>query len=161
MLPDLPYKGAIKLRGTGRHIPNQDIHFEHTSAPMGQSYPKRGNQNTPEYARYTTSYLQDKDEDTKPDNQNMTNINDQVIAYFTTMKNCLEGMNNAEYLNIAHEQLKTNKAIEKNQDHSNLFVPKKYLINNLSFFRFFFRILLNPLKKPLFKYFLRISLKNT
>ena len=32
------------------------------------------------------------------------------------MKNCLEGMNNAEYLNIAHEQLKTNKAIEKNQD---------------------------------------------
>ena len=46
----------------------------------------------------------------------MTNIDDQVIAYFTTMKNCPEGMNNAEYLNIAHEQLKTNKAIEKNQD---------------------------------------------
>ena len=89
VLPHLPYQGTIKLRGTGRHIPNQDTHFEHTSAPMGQeetfpyeeygmsrpsrkhtifdisdlvSYPKRGNQNTPEHVRYTTSYLQDKDE---------------------------------------------------------------------------------------------------
>ena len=53
-------------------------------------------------------HIQNKDEDTKPDNQN--------IAYFTTMKNCPEGMNNAEYLNIAHGQLKTNKAIDKNQD---------------------------------------------
>ena len=95
MLPDLPYQRAIKLCGTGRHIPNQDTHFEHTGAPTGQeetflhkdydmprpsrkhtisdisdlvSYPKRGNQNTPENARFTTSYLQDKDEDTKPDN---------------------------------------------------------------------------------------------
>ena len=84
VLPDLPYQGAIKLRGTGRHIPNQDTHFEHTGAPMGQeetfpykeydmprpsrkhtildisdlvSYPKSGNQNTLEHVRYTTSYL--------------------------------------------------------------------------------------------------------
>ena len=109
MLPDLLYQGAIKLRGTGRHIPNQDTHFEHTGAPLGQeetfphegydmprpsrkhtisdisdlvSHPKRGNQNIPEHVRYTTSHTQNKDEDTKPDNQNMTNIDDQVIAYF-------------------------------------------------------------------------------
>ena len=36
MLPDLPYQGAMKLCGTARHIPNQDTHFEHTGAPMGQ-----------------------------------------------------------------------------------------------------------------------------
>ena len=62
----------------------------------------------------------------------MTNIDDQVIAYFTTMKNCLGGMNNAEYLNIAHEQLKTNKVIEKNQDiQINLsdFIPETRSLN--------------------------------
>ena len=64
----------------------------------------------------------------------MTNIDDQVIAYFTTMENCLEGMNNAEYLNIAHEQLKTNKAIEKNQDiQINLsdFIPEPRSLNQV------------------------------
>ena len=32
------------------------------------------------------------------------------------MKNCPDGINNAEYLNIALEQIHTNKIIEKNQD---------------------------------------------
>ena len=32
------------------------------------------------------------------------------------MKNCPDSINNAEYLNIAHEQIKINKIIEKNQD---------------------------------------------
>ena len=36
VLPDLPYQGVIKLRGTGGHFSNQDTHFEHTVAPIGQ-----------------------------------------------------------------------------------------------------------------------------
>ena len=34
VLPDLPYQGAIKLHGTGRHIPNQDTPYEHTGAAV-------------------------------------------------------------------------------------------------------------------------------
>ena len=105
MSPGLPYQGAIKLRGIGRQIPNQDTHFEHTGAPTGQeetfpheeygmprhsrkhtisdlsdlvSYPKKGNHNTPKHVRYTTSHIQNKDEETKPDNQSITNIDNQV-----------------------------------------------------------------------------------
>ena len=32
------------------------------------------------------------------------------------MKNCPEDRNNAEYMNIAHEQIQTSKTMEKNQD---------------------------------------------
>ena len=43
------------------------------------------------------------------------------------MKNCPEDINNAEYMNIAHEQIQTSKTIEKNQDEQiNLsdFIPE-------------------------------------
>ena len=32
------------------------------------------------------------------------------------MKNCPEDINNAEYMNIAHEQIQTSKTMGKNQD---------------------------------------------
>ena len=80
------------------------------------SYPKRGNYSELEHVRCTSSNIQTDEEVTKPDNQHTPNIDDQVVAYFTTKKNCLDGINDAEYLNIAHEQLKANKTTEKNQD---------------------------------------------
>ena len=36
MLFRSPYQGAIRLRGTGRHILNQDTPHEHIGAPTGQ-----------------------------------------------------------------------------------------------------------------------------
>ena len=36
VLPDLPYQGAIRLCGTGRHILNQDTPHEHTGTTTGQ-----------------------------------------------------------------------------------------------------------------------------
>ena len=36
VLPDLPYQGAIRLRGKGRYILNQDTPHEHTGPPTGQ-----------------------------------------------------------------------------------------------------------------------------
>ena len=119
------------------------ILYEHTGAPTGQeetfphedydmphpsrkhtisdisdlvSYPKRGNYNTNEVARTTATNTQTNVENTKDENQSHFETDDQVIAYFTSMKNCPDGINNAEYLNIAHEQIQTNKIIEKNQD---------------------------------------------
>ena len=80
------------------------------------SYPKRGKHSALAHVRYTSSNVPTNEEDTKPDHQSISNIDNQVVAYFTTMKNCTDGINNAEYLNIAHEQLKANKTIEKNQD---------------------------------------------
>ena len=95
VLPDLPYQGAIKLRGTGRHIPNQDTPYEHTGAPTGQeetfphedndmphpsrkhtisdisdlvSYHKRGNYNTIDVARRITTNTQTNVENSKNEN---------------------------------------------------------------------------------------------
>ena len=34
VLPDLPYQGAIKLRGTGTHILNQNVLHKHKGSPL-------------------------------------------------------------------------------------------------------------------------------
>ena len=143
VLPDLSYQGSIKLHGTGRQIPNQDAHLEHTDAPTGQeetflhedydmphpsrnhtisdisdlvSYPKRGNNSALTHVRYTSSTVPSNEGDIKHNLQSISNIDSQVVAYFTTMKNYPDVINNSEYLNIAHGQLKANKTIKKNQD---------------------------------------------
>ena len=119
---------------------NQDTPHEHTGALTGQeetfpheamahpsrkytisdisdlvSYPKRGNHNTPEEeARHTQTINNYKN--TQTEDQPSTNKYDKIKAYFTTMKNCPKDINNADYMNIAHEQIQTSKTIEKNQD---------------------------------------------
>ena len=115
-IPDDAYQGAIKLRGTGNHILNQDTTYEHTGAPIGQeetfphedydmqhpsrkhtisdisdlvSYPKRRNHKVPEEeARYTQTINNSKNIQTE--DQPSTNKYDKVESYFTTMKNCPE-----------------------------------------------------------------------
>ena len=67
-------------------------------------------------ASRTTTNTQTNVENSKNENQSNFKTDDQVTAYFTSMKTCPDGTNNAEYLNIAHEQIQTNKIIEKNQD---------------------------------------------
>ena len=144
VLPDLPYQGAIRLRGTGRHILNQDTPHEHTGAPTGQeetfphedydmphpsrhhiisdisdlvSYPKRGNHNTPkEEARHTQTTNNPKNIQTE--DQPSTTQYDKIKAYFTTMKNCPEDIDNAEYMNISHEQIQTSKTVGDMVDQS-------------------------------------------
>ena len=64
----------------------------------------------------TTTNTQTNLENSKDENQSYFEIDDQVTTYFTSMKTCPDGINNAKYLNIAHEQIQTNKIIEKNQD---------------------------------------------
>ena len=142
VLPDLPYQGAIKLRGTGNHILNQDTTYEHTGAPTGQeetfphedydmphpsrkhtisdisdlvSYPKRRNHKVQEEEARHIMTTNDT-ENIQAEDQSTTEKYNKVEAYFTTMKNCPEDINNAEYMNIAHEQTQTYKTMEKNQD---------------------------------------------
>ena len=79
------------------------------------SYPKRGNHNTSEEeVRHTQTTNNFKNIQTEE--QPCTNKYDKVKAYFTTVKNCPEDINNVEYMNIAHEQIQTSKTMEKNQD---------------------------------------------
>ena len=80
-LQDLLFQGVIKLYGTWKHILNQDTHYGYVDTPTSQqetvpykehdmphysrkhtnsdvcdlvSYPKKGNYEDPEEARYTT-----------------------------------------------------------------------------------------------------------
>ena len=67
------------------------------------SYPKMGNHNTPgEEARHTQTMNNSKN--TQTEDQPSTIQYDKIKAYFTTMKNCPEDINNAEYMNIRSEE---------------------------------------------------------
>ena len=98
ILPDLPYQRVVKLRGTGRHVLNQDATYKHTGAPTGQlgtfphedydmscpsrkhtisdisdliSHPKRGNHKHSEDVNYTmehTNVIQDSTPYSRLDN---------------------------------------------------------------------------------------------
>ena len=88
------------------------------------SRPKRGNHKHSEDANYTmennnitlvsTPPSQDDNNtiDTKPE----VNNDHKIIAYFSAMRNHPDGINNAEYLYMAHEQQQNNRIVEKNQD---------------------------------------------
>ena len=81
------------------------------------SYPKKGNHKALlEEARYTTTLTQTNIENIQTDYQSALKKNDQIIVYFTSIIKRPDGINNAEYLNIAHGQVQTNETIEKNQD---------------------------------------------
>ena len=79
------------------------------------SYPKRRNHKvTEKEARHIQTT--NNSGNIQIEDQPTTNKYDKVEAYFTTMKNCPEDINNAEYMNIAHEKIQTYKTMDKNQD---------------------------------------------
>gem|GEM_PF-2876143 len=150
VLPDLPYQGAIKLRGFKNHVLNQDAQYEQTGPPSGteETFPhddydmprptrkhtisdisdlvthsKRGNHTDTANATYVMEQPQNMHASSEYDKSDVHDLDNhesehdnKIMAYFSTMEKLPEDINNAEYLNMAHEQQQNIKQIEKSQD---------------------------------------------